>query len=120
MMKRFWNHCLLFIIVAFSEISQGFSQTFVAGQNTRSNGSLGSVAENLTDATGLFQGVLNGLFYVIGMVFIFGGFIRYYEHRKNPSQTPLGKVFFLLIAGIVIAFFPFTISYLGAKFAQAS
>jgi len=113
-MKKMLNDIFYILIIYFFEISQAFCQT-ISASNVKSGANLGTVADNLSQTSDVFKAVLNTVFYAIGFVFVFGSFIRYHEHRKNPSQTPISKVVFLLIAGLVIGFFPYMADHLSGK-----
>lgn len=113
--KQICSNVLYGSVLLFLSISECAGQAFVSGGGARSKADLGMVADNLTNTSDVFKSVLNAVFYSIGVVFVFGGIIRYFEHRKNPSQTPISKVVFLLLAGLAIGFFPFVASQLGNK-----
>ncbi len=78
---------------------------------------LGTVASNLTNATDVFTGIFSAIFYVIGIGMVTASIMRYRDYRQNPVQTPIGRVIFLLLAGIVVGFFPLMINYISASMA---
>jgi RsiW-degrading membrane proteinase PrsW (M82 family) len=109
MKKWFW------LLITFFP-SCVFSQQVSVNAGAGGGGSnVGTVASNLTDASDIFSGVFSSIFYVIGIAFVVGSIMRYSEHRKNPSQTPISRVIFLLLAGLAIGFFPVMIEYMGEK-----
>jgi hypothetical protein len=115
-MKKIVLNTFYALLIFLLESSQAFCQTYVASPAAKSGTNLGTVADNLSQTSDLFKAVLDAVFYVIGFVFVFGSLIRYHEHRKNPSQTPISRVVFLLIAGLVIGFFPYMAAELSGKF----
>jgi RsiW-degrading membrane proteinase PrsW (M82 family) len=80
--------------------------------------SLGTVASHLTDATDVFTGVFSAMFYVIGIAMVAASVMRYRDYRQNPLQTPISRVVFLLLAGLIIGFFPLMINYISASIAH--
>ena len=79
----------------------------------------GTVATNLTGATDVFSGVFSAMFYVIGIAMVVASIMRYRDHRQNPVQMPIGRVIFLLIAGLIVGFFPFIVNYINASIAHS-
>lgn len=69
--------------------------------------SLGQASLNAIEPIGIFTGVLYDLCYILGTAFVLGSFIRYKEHRNNPSQTPISRPIMLCIFGLILLAVPF-------------
>ncbi len=95
--------------------SSAWAQVTVSHRN---NADLGTVASGLTGATDVFTGIFSAIFYVIGIAMVTASIMRYRDYRQNPLQTPISRVIFLLMAGIIIGLFPFIINYINASIAH--
>jgi len=101
-LTRFYRYGL-FLLLSFPLLS--FAQSDV-----------GTAADNLTESSYVFSGVLSVMFNVIGIALFTAGIMRYFDFRRNSSQTPLYKPVILILAGIVVGFFPYIIEFLGRSF----
>ena len=74
---------------------------------------LTTFTRDLNDATGTFNSLLTKVFYLVGITLCVASIVQYREYRQNPMQTPLRRVLFFLLAGLIIIALPFSIQWLG-------
>jgi len=84
------------------------NQVAVTASSTKT---VGGVAANITQASSFFTSVLYAAFYIIGISLVVASIMRYRDHRMNPSQTPISKVIFMLLAGLFLGFFPLMVKF---------
>jgi Na+/serine symporter len=80
--------------------------------------SLGTVADNLSGATGIFTNIFTDIFYIIGVLLITAAIIKYRDHRMNEQETPISRVIILLLAGLAIAFAPWMVEHFEQHISQ--
>jgi RsiW-degrading membrane proteinase PrsW (M82 family) len=109
-LKWFWRGVAWVLTALVSSVVGAQS---VANPGGGGGVSVGTVASNLTGASDVFTGVFSAVFYVIGIALVVASVIRYREYRQNSAKTPISRVLFFLIAGIVIGFFPIAVNFIG-------
>lgn len=67
----------------------------------------GEVASNLMEPVTIVSNFVGTASFVVGVTCIFGAFLRYTQHRKNPLVAPMSTIVLLLVIGIVLIFLPF-------------
>jgi hypothetical protein len=78
----------------------------VTHHNTHSTGGIGEAAQQLMVPVTILSSFIGSAAIIIGVAFIFGGFIKYLQHRTNPLAVPLSTVIVLVIMGIVLLCLP--------------
>lgn len=109
----FWASIFLISLISGSAWAQA-----VAGHGSGGGATLGTVASGLTEATDVFTGIFKAMFYVIGIAMVAASIMRYRDYRQNPVQTPIGRVIFLLLAGLIVGFFPWIVNHINAVMAH--
>ncbi len=66
----------------------------------------GGMASNLMQPVSLLSGFLSGAAVVIGITCLFGGFVRYMQHRVNPLAHPISTVVTLFLLGLILLVLP--------------
>lgn len=100
-MRMIKKHYLYFIayITYF-----GFNNSYaIYGQ--RAGGKQQSLGEGSRNVAGALFDISNlwlAVAMIAGIGFLFVGIVKYFEHRKNPIQTPLGQVLLLLFLAIAL------------------
>ncbi len=77
----------------------------IYGQGRGSGGkqeSLGDGSRNVASALFDISNLWMAVAMIAGVGFLFVGIVKYFEHRKNPVQTPLGQVLLLLFLAIAL------------------
>lgn len=54
-----------------------------------------------------------GLCYVVGIILIFMTLVFFRRYRQNPVETPISKVFWTFLLGVVVFIFPFVAHTVG-------
>lgn len=67
---------------------------------------IGEVARNILEPTSFLTKAIYAMCYVIGSSLILGSLMMYKMHRDNPIQTPMSRVIFLFLFGVVIVLIP--------------
>jgi hypothetical protein len=90
-MKRIILSCILwFVPITLAMAEQGF----------------GNVAENLLTPVIVVSDFVNTASIIVGISFIFGGFLRYLQHRVNPLAVPISTVVLLEVMGVFLVCLP--------------
>jgi hypothetical protein len=76
---------------------------------------IGGAAGELLAPTGVLADFFSDGSIILGVISIFGAFVRYMQHRVNPLAVPISNVIVLLVLGILLVCLPFTYVLLGAK-----
>ncbi|MCE3238397.1 MAG: hypothetical protein K0R24_1378 [Gammaproteobacteria bacterium] len=76
---------------------------------------IGGAAGELLEPTGVLADFFSDGAIILGVMAMFGAFVRYMQHRVNPLAVPIGSVIVLLVLGILLVCLPFTYVLLGAK-----
>jgi hypothetical protein len=67
---------------------------------------VGGIANNLLQPVSLMTDFVTSGALAAGVGFLFGAFIKYMQHRKNPMASTIGNVILLLIIGILLLCLP--------------
>lgn len=78
---------------------------------------IGDVADNISRALLGASKLWITMASIIGVGFLCAAFFKFHEYKKNPQQTPINKVFTLLILGILLLSMWFIVEYGGSSFA---
>ena len=90
---RIYGYCLLFFI------SQA---AFAIGPL-----SFGQIAENITEPIEVVSGFVSVGCLIVGVACLFASIVKYVEYRRNPLATPLSKVIWFFIIGLLFLILPF-------------
>jgi len=52
---------------------------------------------------------------ILGVMSLFGAFVRYMQHRVNPLAVPIGSVIMLFLFGVLLVCLPFTYLLFGSQ-----
>lgn len=78
---------------------------------------IGDVADNISKALLGASKLWLTVASIIGIGFLCAAFFKLHEHRKNPQQTPISKVFTFLILGLLLVSMWFIVEFGGSSFA---
>lgn len=99
---------LMALLAYFSAL---FALFFVA--DTALAGSLGDVAENVTESMSNVAKLITAASYVAGVGFAMAGMLKLKAHKDNPQQVPLSQPFVLIIIAVGLLFLPSLIDTAG-------
>ena len=88
----------LFPIATFADENEGF----------------GYIAQSLIEPVSVISEFVASASIIIGISFLFGGFLRYLQYRINPMASPISTVVMLLIMGVVLVCLPLAYKLTGA------
>lgn len=67
---------------------------------------IGGLAENLLEPIAILSDFINSAALILGASALLASILKYREYRRNPHATPLSKIVWLSIIGIVLLFLP--------------
>ena len=79
---------------------------FFSTANALSTDSLGDLSDKLMLPLSYLTAGLYDISIAIGIALLFGSFIQYRNHKKNPGQVPLGRPVALFIFGALLIALP--------------
>ena len=94
-MLRFFSYILFFIIILISSL--------VCAEEMSG---FGGMAKSMMEPVNILSDFVSSVALILGIMFIFGSFIKYLQYRVNPLAVPISTVVFLLICGIVLVLLP--------------
>lgn len=71
--------------------------------------SLGDLSDKLLFPMSILTSALYNISLAIGVALLFGAFIQYRNHRKNPGQVLLSRPVTLLVFGLVLLVLPIVV-----------
>ena len=75
---------------------------------------IGEVAGELLGPTNVIADFFSDGSIILGVVSLFGAFVRYMQHRVNPLAVPIGSVIMVFLLGILLVCLPFTYLLFGS------
>jgi hypothetical protein len=67
---------------------------------------IGGLAENLLEPIAIISDFINSAAIILGASALMAAILKYKQYRKNPHASPLGKIIWLFIIGVVLVFLP--------------
>lgn len=71
--------------------------------------SLGDLSDKLLFPMSVLTAALYNISLAIGVALLFGAFIQYRNHRKNPGQVLLSRPVTLLVFGLILLVLPIVV-----------
>ncbi len=90
------------------------------GCGSANSGSLGEVADNITNSFGSVTKLITGMSFVAGFGFVLGSIFKFKAHKDNPTQIPVGTPIALLFIGAAMIFLPQMLNVTGMTMFNSS
>lgn len=78
------------------------------------NDGFGYIAQSLIEPVNVISEFVATGAIIVGVSFIFSGFLRYLQYRVNPMASPISTVVVLLVMGVVLVCLPLAYKLTGA------
>lgn len=84
---------------------------FAQQTNALPPNSLGDLSDKLLFPMSVLTAALYNISLAIGVALLFGAFIQYRNHRKNPGQVLLSRPVTLLVFGLILLVLPIVVKF---------
>lgn len=113
-MFRFYqakNNLNILVLLIFTYLSAASYAGIYGDQPRGTAPNLGDASHNLASALLGISDLWLAVATIAGVGFFFIALIKYYEHRKNPQQTPISAVWIMLFMAVALISVSFIVQY---------